>query len=57
MRTMVGDIKSSVALVDGYSGANCRSENSCDDVRFGQPIVVLDERLKNIHGQLYRSDL
>ena len=57
MRTMVWDIMSSVALVAGYGGANCRGENSCDDVRFGQPIVVLDERLKNIHGQLYRSDL
>ena len=43
--------------MDGYSGASCCGGNSCDDVRFGQPRMVLDEGLKDIHGQLYQSDL
>ena len=41
----------------GYGGASCCDENFCNDVRFGQPRVVLDEGLKDIHGQLYRNDL
>ena len=55
--TVVGDIISSIAWVAGYGGARCCGEKSCDDVRFGQPRVVLDEGLKDIHGRLYQSDL
>ena len=41
----------------GYGGASCCDENFCNDVRFGQPRVVLDEGLKDIYEQLYRVDL
>ena len=33
--TVVEDIISSVAWVDGYGGASCCDEKSCDDVRLG----------------------
>jgi hypothetical protein len=48
---------SSVARVSGYGGVRCCVKNLVTTLDLGQPIVVLGEGLKDIHGQRYRGGL